>query len=144
MTSRTTDRSDNSMRARRAASAAAQAREDRRNEIARAADTLRNYGLKPGVELTTVRTGPKSWRVLMIANAATAGEYIADVTMIAARVAGFKLDRDGDNIRGAQSAWWIVYAVGRAMWPEGVERPANVNFGASPRDGGYALRHRSL
>ena len=117
---------------------------DKANAIARAADTFRNYGLIPGAEITTVQITPKSWRLLMIGNPHSAGELIVDVTLITATLAGFRMNRQGDAIQGAQSAWWIVYAIGRSMWPEGVERPANVNRNADARDGGYALRHRCL
>lgn len=67
-------------------------------------------------------------------------QYVSDVT-------SYKNSEKGGLVAsgcGMDMGFAIVYALGRALWPNGTPEPHGTRNGAPDKDGGYALKHRWL
>ena len=62
---------------------------------------------------------------------------------VAKRATGYK---DGLVMRGCgmDMGFALVYNLGRALWPDGTQKPHGTRNGKPDTDGGYALKHRWL
>lgn len=138
-------------------------------ERAEAIATLRKH-LKVGDTVHTVlRHVSRSGMQRSISVIITTPEGPWDVTYLAARVLGYKVDQDrgGLKVRGAgmDMGFHVVYSLSRAMWPDGHRCTARKVRGwhvcrsndhsndwrlpydgrtVKHRDGGYALQHAWL
>lgn len=65
-----------------------------------------------------------------------------------ATLLGLPRARKGDGVRmsgcGMDMGFEIVYRLGRALWPQGTDKPHGRRNGEPDSDGGYALKHQWL
>lgn len=73
---------------------------------------------------------------------------IVDITYHAARAMGDKIDQKHGGIKiggcGMDMGFALVYALGRALWPNGTPEPHGTRNGEPDSAGGYALKQRWL
>jgi len=71
---------------------------------------------------------------------------IVDITYYAARAMGDRIDAKHGGIRiggcGMDMGFALVYALGRALWPQGTPEPHGTRNGEPDHEGGYALKQR--
>lgn len=75
------------------------------------------------------------------------GEYLRDITYLAARALGEEVDRHegiGMGGCGMDMGFALVYELGCALWPHGTRKPHGTRNGEPDNDGGYALKHSWL
>lgn len=64
------------------------------------------------------------------------------------RLTGYKSEsrKDGLVVNGCgmDAGYELVYALGRALWPKGTDKPHGSRNGQPDSDGGYALKHTWL
>lgn len=73
------------------------------------------------------------------------GLTIRSFGWLACKAMGYAFDRDRQGLKvsgcGMDMGFWVIYNLGRTLWPEGIESPDD---DAARRDGGYALKHTWL
>jgi hypothetical protein len=71
-----------------------------------------------------------------------------DISAFAAKAIGAKRnDRSGGVVMGGSGmnyCFALVYALGKALWPNGTAVPHGKRNGQPDTDGGYALQYRDL
>jgi hypothetical protein len=71
-----------------------------------------------------------------------------NITRYVAQATGYSLnDREGSIVVGgcgSDAGFSVVYALGRALWPNGTPEPHGTRNGKPDSDGGYALKHAWL
>lgn len=114
-----------------------------------AVNKLRQW-IKPGqgiyTILTHVSSSGMSRRIKLVIGTPEGGVH--SITRYVAEACGYRLnDSEGSIIMGGcgmDMGFAAVYALGRALWPDGTPEPHGVRNGEPDRAGGYALKHAWL
>lgn len=106
--------------------------------------------LKPGDQVFTIsrdRNGNQH-TVHIVLNDTDFKHDIRDITYLVAKACGFRRTRDNVAITqggyGYSKSFQIVYSLGSALWPNGTPQVHGMRNGEPDREGGYALKHRSM
>lgn len=112
--------------------------------------------LKPGDTVHTVlssvsRSGmTRVIRVLILKpdKKAPNGVQILEPTYAVSAVLDYRMSKNCDGLVvggcGMDMGFHVVYSLGKALWPDGTDKPHGTRNGEPDRDGGYALKQRWL
>ncbi len=71
-------------------------------------------------------------------------DALTTIDFFAARALGYRIGKHGGIVVGGggmDMGFHLVYNLGRALWPNGTDRPHGRRNGQPDSDGGYALKH---
>lgn len=104
--------------------------------------------LKPGDKVyTLLRSVASSGMSRRISVMIVRDGEIENITGAVAAVTRYKVSDKGGIVMsgcGQDMGFALVYALGRALWPEGTPEPHGTRNGEPDSDGGYALKHSWL
>ena len=75
------------------------------------------------------------------------GDSIRNITWLVAQILDYKIGSKGGMVVGGcgmDMGFHVVYGLGRALWPNGIQEPHGTRNGVPDSDGGYALKHSWL
>lgn len=104
--------------------------------------------VKPGQTINTlVRSVSASGMSRRISLYIVDGSEIRNIDHWVSIITGYKHSNNGGLIVGGcgmDMCFHLVHTLGACLWPEGTETAHGSRNGKADKDGGYALKHRSL
>lgn len=126
-----------------------------KSERENAIENLRKM-LKPGDTVHTVlshvsRSGmSRVIRVLILKphKKSPNGVQVLEPTYAVSSILDYRMSKNNDGLVvggcGMDMGFHVVYSLGKALWPNGTDKPHGTRNGEPDRDGGYALKQRWL